>query len=152
MRHPEHVAGLLREGSTWREPFQVRGGRAFDAESWEDACHALAGAGPLPTAAFMWCHVGDHSARHQLGRHLLAFAQRMTLPAEVDPGELVRLALDEQHAPEAQRRDDLRALVLGLTLKQWRQRYRDVHARLLAEVDSLVSDAWRVARGRLEAA
>lgn len=149
MRHPEHVAGLLREGSTWREPFQVRGSRDFDSDDWTDAAHALAGAGPLASAAFLWCHNADAGSRRVLEAHLLGLVPELN---EVTPLELVALALDEQHAPQTQRRDDLRALVLGVDPDAWRRRYRAAHARLLAEVDSLAGDAWRVARGRLDAA
>lgn len=148
MRHPEHVAGLLREGSAWREPFQVRGGRDHDAEDWTDAAAALAGAGELPSAAFLWVHNADAASRRTLEAHLLSLVGELS--NGVTAAELVRLALDEQHAPAAQRRDDLRALVLGIDPGAWRRQYQQVHARLLAEVDSLVGDAWRTARRRLD--
>ena len=150
MRHPEHVARLLRERSTWREPFQQRGSREHDAENWTDAAAALAGAGPLPSAAFLWCHNADTGSRRLLEHHLRGVLARFPLPESADPAELVALALDEQHCPQQQRRDDLRALVLGLPAKVWQTRYRTPHARLLAEIDSLVGDAWRVARDRLD--
>ncbi len=148
MRHPEHVAGLLREGSTWREPFQVRGGRAFDADSWEDACHALAGAAPIATAAFLWVHNRDQGSRRILERHLLGLVPKLS--NGVTPLMLVSLALDEQHCPQAQRRDDLRALVLNINPLDWRRSYQRIHARLLSELDQLHGDAWRVARRRMD--
>lgn len=148
MHHPEHVAQLLREGSTWREPFQVRGGRAFDAESWEDAAAALAGAGELPSAAFLWVHNRDQGSRRILETHLLGLVPRLS--NGVTPGMLVSLALDEQHCPQQQRRDDLRALVLGINPLEWRRSYQRLHARLLSELDQLHGDAWRTARRRMD--
>jgi hypothetical protein len=152
MSHPDHVARKMRQQSTWREPYETRGGRDHDAFTVEDACLALGGAAPLATAAFLWSFNADPASRCQLAEHLHALLRRLRPPAGLDPVELVALALDEQHAPQAQRRDDLRALVLGISVKEWDRNWKGLHARLLSELDSLASDAWRVARARLDAA
>lgn len=147
--HPDQIASYLRQRTTWRD-LQPRGDRDHDALGWEDAAAALAGCSPLAAAAFYWCHLGDASARRELAAHLHGVLARLTLPESVDPDALVQLALDEQQAPESQRKDALRALVLGVPAKVWQTRYRTPHARLLGEIDSLVADAWRCARARLD--
>lgn len=150
MRHPEHVARLLREKPAWKEPAEY-GSRDHAALGFEDACIALAGSSPLAAAAFLWVHNGDASSRQQLAPHLLDHLARFSLPDSLDPGELVALALDEQHAPGTQRKDALRALVLGVSVEDWDRHWKRPHARLLSEIDSLAGDAWRVARDRLSA-
>ena len=152
MRHPDQLARHLRQRSTWREPGEGRGSRDHDALDWTDAALALGGCSPLAGAAFGWVHVGDRASRRQLEQHLLGLVARSSLPDGLDPDALVQLALDEQHAPENQRKDRLRALVLGVDARTWKHTYQRPHARLLIEIEALVSDAWRVARDRLEAA
>ena len=152
MRHPEQVARLLRPRSTWREPGEGRGSRDHDALDWTDAALALGGCSEIAGAAFGWVHVGDHGARRVLEHHLRGVLDRAAGRDADHLADLVGLALDEQHAPQAQRQDRLRALVLGIDGTKWDRHYRTPHARLLSEIDSLVSDAWRIARQRLEAA
>jgi hypothetical protein len=147
MRHPAQVATLLQPRRGWKIE---RGTTDFSGDDWTDAAAALAGASPLATASFLWIHCRDSASRRVLEVHLLTLVGELS--NGVTAGELVSLALDEQHAPQAQRRDDLRALVLGVPLKRWERHYRQPHARLLSEIDSLAGDAWRVARVRMDAA
>jgi hypothetical protein len=149
--HPDAVAHHLRQQSTWRD-LQPRGDREHGAEDWTDACLAIAGCSPLAYAAFAWVHNADASSRRTLEHHLHAQLARVRLPDGLDPDVLVQLALDEQHAPENQRRDGLRAAVLGLSPSVWKRDYQNAHARLLGEISALVSDAWRVARARIDEA
>ena len=146
MRHPDSVAQLLRPRPAWKSE---RGSTDNDAAGFEDACFMLAGAGPLPSAAFLWRHNGCTASRRVLEPHLAALVARFRLPDGLEPDALVQLALDEQHAAQAQRRDDLRALVLGVPLTTWRRHYQRAHAVLLGELDSLAGDCWRIARDRL---
>lgn len=151
--HPDACARLLRPRSTWREPFENRGSRDHDAVDWEDACHALAGCEPLAYAAFVFRH-SDDPPTPELVAHLLQVAER-ALPEPVDgvtPVALVELLLREERAPAVQRTEKHRYLALGLTRGQWRHRLHQPYNRLAAELDALVSDAWRVARRRLDAA
>lgn len=151
MFHPEGVARLLRERSTWREPTE-RGSRDHDALAWEDACHALAGCEPLAFQAFQLRHSEDPPGR-ELVAHLLKVAERALAGSEkVTAEQLVELLLREERAPENQRTEKHRYLAFGLTRGQWKHRAAKPYAVVAAELESLASDAWRVARQRLEAA
>lgn len=145
--HPDAVAALLRQQSTWQS-LEERGSRAHDADSWEDAAAALAGASALASAAYLWTFCNDAASRRVLETHLLSMVS--DLSNGIAPAVLVALALDEQLCPTSQRKDSLRALVLGVPADTWDRRYRRVHARLLATIDELTGDAWRVIRGRIE--
>lgn len=145
MRHPEACARLMRPRPAFRiEP----GSTDHNREDWTDACLALGGSSELAFAAFAWCFNADRNSRRVLERHLLGLLGVLSLPCGVEPAELVELALDEQHAPQEQRRDDLRALVIGIRPMEWRHHCRRPHAALLAELDSLAGDAWRTIRQR----
>lgn len=149
MRHPDSLARLLRLRSTWRTP--GRASRANDAVDWEDAAAALAGAGELPYAAFL-ARYADDGPRPELVQHLLEIARR-ELPArlKVAPEALVALALHEERIAETRRTAAARCQALGCCKAYFYRYVRRPYSRVAQEVDHLVSDAWRVARGRLEA-
>ncbi len=148
MHHPEHAAQPLRQRSAWREPFQVRGSRAFDAESWEDAAAALAGASPLAYQAFMVMHSEDPPGRELL-EHLFRIAERELVAVEgVTPVALVELAIAEARSAESQRSERARCLFLGLSRGQWRHRAARPYSAVAGEIDRLHGDAWRAPRKR----
>jgi len=151
MRHPDACARLLRPRSTWREPFENRGSRDHEAVDWEDACHALAGCEPLAYAAFVFRH-SDDPPTPELVRHLLHVAERAIIGSDITPDMLVELLLREERAPESQRTQKHRQLALGITRGVYRARIARPYSVVAAELEALVSDAWRVARRRLEAA
>lgn len=150
MRHPDAVAQLLRERSAWRD-LSERGSRDHDALSFEDACHALAGCEPLAFQAFQLRHSEDAPGR-ELVAHLLDVAERAIVGSEVTAEMLVELLLREERAPESQRTQKHRQLALGITRGVYRARIARPYSVVAAELEALVSDAWRVARRRMEAA
>jgi len=150
MRHPDAVARLIRPRSTWRD-LSERGSRDHDAVDWEDACHALAGCEPLAYAAFVFRH-SDDPPTPELLRHLLLVAEKAIIGSEVTAEMLVELLLREERAPESQRTQKHRQLALGITRGVYRARIARPYSVVAAELEALVSDAWRVARDRLEAA
>lgn len=150
MRHPDAVAQLMRQRSTWRD-LSERGSRDHEALNWQDACLALAGAAPLAFQAFQLRHSEDPPG-HELVAHLLKVAERAILGSDVTAEMLVELLLREERAPESQRTQKHRQLALGMTRGQYRHRFARPYAVVAAELEALVSDAWRVARRRLEAA
>ena len=145
MRHPEAAARLMRPRPGWKVE---RAGHGNDDIAWQDACVALGGCEPLAYCAFAWVLNGDRQARRQLEPHLLELLQRIGVPPGLEPCELVALSLDEQHSPAQQRQDRLRALVLGVDVKEWQRLYRRPHAALLCEVETLLGDAWRQIKQR----
>lgn len=150
MHHPEHAAQLLRQRSAWREPFQVRGSRAFDAESWEDAAAALAGASPLAYQAFMVMHSEDPPGRELL-EHLFRVAERELVGVEgVTPVALVQLAIAEARSAVTQRSERARFLFLGLTRYAWKRHAARPYSAVAGELDRLHGDAWRACRARLD--
>jgi len=150
MRHPDAVARLMRTRSTWRD-LSERGSRDHDALDWQDACLALAGAAPLAFQAFQIRHSEDPPGR-ELVAHLLGVAERAIVGSEVTPEMLVELLLREERAPESQRTQKHRQLALGITRGVYRARIARPYSVVAAELEALVSDAWRIARGRLDAA
>lgn len=150
MRHPEGIARLIRPRSTWRDHSE-RGSRDHDALGFEDACIALAGASPLAYAAFQFRH-SDDPPTAELVQHLLDVAERAIIGSEVTAEQLVELLLREERAPLVQRTEKHRQLALGLTRGQYRHRIARPYSVVAGELEALVSDAWRVARRRLEAA
>jgi len=147
--HPDACARLLRPRSTWREPFENRGSRDHDALSFEDACHALAGASPLAFQAFQLRHSEDPPGR-ELVQHLLHVAEKAIMGSDVQPEQLVELLLREERAPESQRTQKHRQLALGITRGVYRARIARPYSEVAAALEMLVADAWRVARRRLE--
>ena len=149
MSHPEHVARLLRPRSTWRD--SSRGSADHEALDWEDACLALAGSSRLAFQAFQIRHSEDAPGRELLA-HLIAVAERALLGSDkVTPEQLVELLLREERAPEHHRREVHRYTAAGVTRGAWRCSLARPYAQIAAELEALVSDAWRVARDRLDA-
>lgn len=150
MHHPEAVAHLLRERSTWREPFENRGSRDHAAEDWTDSAAALAGCTGLAYAAFMFRHSEDPPAP-ALVAHLIETARRPLAGNDtVTAEQLVALLLREERAPVSQRQERHRYMALGVTRGVWRYRVARPYTAIATELESLVSDAWRVARARLD--
>ena len=149
MHHPEHAAQLLRERTTWREPFEGRGSRDHAAAEWEDAAAALAGCSGLSYAAFM-VRFSEAAPTQELLDHLVAVATReLWGKDQITPEQLVALLLREEASPEAHRKEVHRYTAAGINRGVWRSSIATPYARLAAEFESLISDAWRVARARL---
>lgn len=147
MRHPDSVARLIRPRSTWRD-LSERGSRDHEAMDWQDACHALAGCPPLAFQAFELRHSENPPGR-ELVAHLLDVAEKAIVGSDVTPDMLVELLLREERAPESQRTQKHRQRALGITRGQYRSRIARPYSVVAAELEALVSDAWKVARRRL---
>jgi hypothetical protein len=148
MHHPEAVARLMRPRSTWRDHTE-RGSRDHEALDWQDACLALAGCTGLAYDAFMLKH-SEEPPTPALVEYLLAVARHALGSGDtVTPAQLVELLLREERAPEVQRTERHRYLACGLARGTWRYHVARPYSALAAELESLVSDAWRVARERV---
>ena len=148
MRHPEHVARLIRPRSTWRS-LEERGSRDHDAIDWRDACMALAGCSPLAFQAFQLRHSEEPPGR-ELVEHLLEVARgELNGNGTAKPEQIVALLLREERAPESHRKERHRYVALGVSRGVWKWNYAQPYARVAAALDVLVSDAWRCARARI---
>lgn len=140
----------MRPRSTWREPFENRGSRDHDALSFEDACFMLAGCTGLAYSAFR-LRYSDDQPEPMLMRHLLGIAQRELRDGlTVTPEQLVVMAVHEERTAESRRTDKARYLFVSVTRAYWRHNLARPYARISSEIDQLCSDAWKVARRRLE--
>jgi hypothetical protein len=146
MRHPAQVARLLEPKPGWREG---RGSVDHDAERWEDACIAVAGASQLAYAAFKLRYSNDPPDQRLLAHLLSISRQELAEGLKVTPESLVYLAILEERAPESQRTVAHRHLAANVARGYWRHHCERPYARLGQELDALNGDAWRVIRSRL---
>lgn len=149
--HPETIATTLRVRSTFRAHRAVQG--YVPELTPQDLALALAQAPPLAVYAFRWRLLRDPTGLAPLVEHLRRMVEHMAARGElheaVDPEKVVELALLEECWPPGKRTIPRRARCAECSPSTWRRRWMRPHSALMARLDCLVDDAWRVVRRRV---